>query len=116
MVESRRIASVADATPRWDSRGGTTMKASFRSVLLGLCTLTGLGACVATPSMAADANKYKVFVTIGFDGNTWMTAATNLISAMSKTKDYKDRVASLTIQSARGDAQTQVQQINAAVE
>jgi ribose transport system substrate-binding protein len=92
------------------------MKAFFLSVLLGLFTLTGLGVVAATPSMAADGKKYKVFVTIGFDGNTWMTAATNLIAAMSKTKDYKDHVASLTIQSARGDAQTQVQQINAAVE
>lgn len=65
---------------------------------------------IASP---ADAQKkLKVFVSTGFDGNTWMDASTNLLRAIAKTKAYKDRV-TLEIQSARGDAQTQQQQLNA---
>ncbi len=92
------------------------MTGILRSLMVCLGVAASLFTAAATPSVAADAKKLKVFVTIGFDGNTWMTAATNLISAMSKTKAYKDRIESLSIQSARGDAQTQLQQINAAVE
>jgi ribose transport system substrate-binding protein len=92
------------------------MRKILRSLALCLGVAIGLSAIVSPPATAADATKMKVFMSIGFDGNTWMTAATNLVTAMTKTKDYKDRVTSLTIQSARGDAQTQLQQINAAVE
>ena len=56
--------------------------------------------------------KLKVYVSTGFDGNTWMNASTNLLRAIAQTKAYKDRV-TLEVQSARGDAQTQLQQINA---
>jgi len=92
------------------------MKRLIGRIAVCLGVAAGMLAGVTAPSMADDAKKLKIFMTIGFDGNTWMTAATNLVTAMTKTKAYKDRVASLTIQSARGDAQTQLQQINAAVE
>jgi ribose transport system substrate-binding protein len=79
----------------------------------------GLAACllttITTPS-AADNKKHKIFVGIGFDGNTWMSASANLAVAMAHTKAYKDRVLDVTVQSARGDPQTQIQQINAAVQ
>jgi ribose transport system substrate-binding protein len=91
------------------------MKTSLRMIALVLGAAASLCTALITPSMA-DAQKYKVFVSTGFDGNTWLSAATNLVTAMSKTKTYKDRIESLTIQSARGDAQVQAQQINAAVE
>lgn len=83
-------------------------------VALGLAAVSF--GVVPSQSLADAPKKYNIFVTVGFDGNTWMEAAQNLIRAISKTKNYKDRVAELTIQSARGDAQTQAQQINAAVE
>ena len=68
------------------------------------------------PSPAsAQEDKYKVFVSVGFEGNTWMDAAQNLIRAMAKTKAFKDRV-ELNMQSARADIQTQIQQVNAMVQ
>ena len=91
------------------------MKTSFRMIPLALAMAASLCTALATPSKA-DEKKYKVFMSLGFDGNTWLSAATNLVTAMSKTKAYKDRIESLTVQSARGDAQVQAQQINAAVE
>ena len=69
-------------------------------------------AVVALVSGAHAQQKLKVYVSTGFDGNTWMSASTNLLRAIAQTKAYKDRV-TLEIQSARGDAQTQQQQINA---
>lgn len=75
-----------------------------------------MGAAVVTVSPAAHAqNKIKVYVSAGFDGNTWMDASLNLLRAIAKTPEYKDKV-DLEIQSARGDAQTQQQQINAMVQ
>jgi len=64
------------------------------------------------PAAQAQQKQLKVYVSTGFDGNTWMNASTNLLRAIAKTKAYKDRV-TLEVQSARGDAQTQLQQINA---
>lgn len=64
------------------------------------------------PAAYAQQKKLKIYVSTGFEGNTWMDASTNLLRAIAKTKAYKDRV-TLEIQSARGDAQTQQQQINA---
>jgi ribose transport system substrate-binding protein len=69
-------------------------------------------AVVALASGADAQQKLKVYVSTGFDGNTWMNASTNLLRAIAQTKAYKDRV-TLEVQSARGDAQTQQQQINA---
>src|SRR5688572_1149921 len=65
------------------------------------------------PAQAQD--KVKVYVSAGFDGNTWMDASLNLLRAIAQTPEYKDRV-ELDIQSARGDAQVQQQQINAMVQ
>jgi ribose transport system substrate-binding protein len=78
--------------------------ASAASVALALAFLA--------PAAQAQQKQLKVYVSTGFDGNTWMNASTNLLRAIAKTKAYKDRV-TLEIQSARGDAQTQLQQINA---
>ena len=69
-------------------------------------------AVIALASGAHAQQKLKVYVSTGFDGNTWMNASTNLLRAIAQTKAYKDRV-TLEVQSARGDAQTQLQQINA---
>lgn len=70
---------------------------------------------IAAPTAAVAQDKVKVFVSAGFEGNTWMDASLNLISAMAKTEDYADRV-EFDVQSARGNAQTQIQQINAMVQ
>ncbi len=83
-------------------------KSLFRTV--SVCCLA-LAATMAGSGAQAQ-QKLKVYVSTGFDGNTWMNASTNLLRAITQTKAYKDRV-TLDIQSARGDAQTQQQQINA---
>jgi ribose transport system substrate-binding protein len=85
------------------------LKRSTLSVCVAAC---GLFAATCAPSLAAEQKVLKVYVSTGFDGNTWMDASTNLLRAIAKTKGYKDRV-TLEVQSARGDAQTQQQQINA---
>jgi len=72
-----------------------------------------LGSAAAVPAQAAEP--LKVFVSAGFEGNTWMDASLNLLRAIANTSAYKDRV-TLDVQSARGDAQTQIQQINAMVQ
>jgi ribose transport system substrate-binding protein len=71
-----------------------------------------LALTLLAPAAQAEQKQLKVYVSTGFDGNTWMNASTNLLRAIAKTKAYKDRV-TLEVQSARGDAQTQLQQINA---
>lgn len=75
----------------------------------------GLALSAFVPAAVQAQDKVKVYVSAGFDGNTWMDASLNLLRAMSKTAAYKDKV-ELEIQSARGDAQTQQQQINAMVQ
>jgi ribose transport system substrate-binding protein len=72
-------------------------------------------AALASAPAAHAQDKVKVYVSAGFDGNTWMDASLNLLRAIVKTSQYKDSV-DLEIQSARGDAQTQQQQINAMVQ
>jgi ribose transport system substrate-binding protein len=88
-------------------------KNAWRRALGGLS-----GAALTLAAFAPQAHaegKLKVYVSAGFDGNTWMDASLNLLRAIAKTKAYKDKV-DLEIQSARGDAQTQQQQINAMVQ
>jgi ribose transport system substrate-binding protein len=82
----------------------------FRPILAGLALAVSV---MAGPVQAQD--RVKVYVSAGFDGNTWMDASLNLLRAIAKTSAYKDRV-ELDVQSARGDAQTQLQQINAMVQ
>ena len=41
---------------------------------------------------AHSAEPLKVFVSAGFEGNTWMDASLNLLRAIAKTSAYKDRV------------------------
>lgn len=80
---------------------------------IGVVALALTAATAAGPSYAQD--KVKVYASTGFDGNTWMDASVNLLRAIANTTAYKDRV-ELDVQSARGDAQTQIQQINAMVQ
>jgi ribose transport system substrate-binding protein len=78
-----------------------------------IAAAAGVALAVLLVAPAAHAQqKLKVYVSTGFDGNTWMNASTNLLRAIAQTKAYKNRV-TIEVQSARGDAQTQMQQINA---
>jgi ribose transport system substrate-binding protein len=84
---------------------------AWRSRIMSAAS-AALAVALLAPAAQAEQKQLKVYVSTGFDGNTWMNASTNLLRAIAKTKAYKDRV-TLEIQSARGDAQTQQQQINA---
>lgn len=85
------------------------IKRAFRALALAGCAW-------AASSFAAKAEEpLKVYVSAGFDGNTWMDASLNLIKALAKTPELKDKVR-IEIQSARGDAQVQLQQVNAMVQ
>jgi ribose transport system substrate-binding protein len=78
----------------------------------GVTALAAAG--IAAPGAHAQ-EKVKVYVSAGFEGNTWMDASLNLLRAIAGTTAYKDRV-DLEVQSARGNAQTQIQQINGMVQ
>lgn len=90
-------------------------KSKLSALAFGALAMILASAWVLGPKPASAADKVKVFVSAGFEGNTWMDASLNLIQAMAKTKAYKDRV-DLEVQSARANAQTQIQQINAMVQ
>lgn len=90
-----------------------TMNSMWRSGIAAAMS-AALAAFITAPAAQAQG-KIKVYVSAGFDGNTWMDASLNLLRAIAKTSKYKDGV-DLEIQSARGDAQTQQQQINAMVQ
>jgi ribose transport system substrate-binding protein len=91
------------------------MRKCLRNLALAVGALA-LVVGVALPTASSQAaEKLKIYGNVGFEGNTWMDAAQNLMRAISKTKAYKDRV-DFEIQSARGNAQTQIQQINAMVQ
>lgn len=93
---------------------GIMMKSAFRfASLLVAGAVVGFGAFHSQP--AAAQKPLKVYVSAGFDGNTWMNASLNLIKAMAKTPEFSGKV-QIEIQSARGDAQVQLQQINAMVQ
>jgi ribose transport system substrate-binding protein len=81
---------------------------------IGAVAGAALAAIASVPVAQADG-KLKIYVSAGFDGNTWMDASLNLLRAIAKTSEYKGKV-DIDIQSARGDAQTQQQQINAMVQ
>lgn len=72
-------------------------------------------ALIATLPLASAQGKVKVYVSAGFEGNTWMNASLNLLRAIAKSPQYSSEV-ELKIQSANNDAQTQQQQINGMVQ
>ena len=88
------------------------MKRARLAVLATAALALAAAGMVGPSPAAAQKDTYKVFVSVGFEGNTWMDAAQNLIRSMAKTKAFKDRV-ELNMQSARADIQTQIQQVNA---
>lgn len=83
-----------------------------RRLAVGLLAVALAAGWAWAPKTAGAAEKAKVFVSTGFEGNTWMDASINLLTAIAQTKAFKDRV-ELKVQSARANAQTQIQQINA---
>ncbi|WP_051609443.1 substrate-binding domain-containing protein [Fodinicurvata fenggangensis] len=87
-------------------------------VATGSVGAMALGAVLTTGGFAdvADAaDEPKVYFSMGFVGNNWMTEARNMITALAESRDYRDRV-EFEIQSAGGNAQQQIQQISGMVQ
>lgn len=61
------------------------------------------------------ADKPKVYFSMGFVGNNWMTEARNMITALAESDRYSDKI-DFEIQSAGGNAQQQIQQIGGMVQ
>jgi ribose transport system substrate-binding protein len=79
--------------------------------LLGLAATIGL--IGAGEAMAA--KKYKIFQSMSYIGNDWQAITSNMIAAMARSKEFKDKV-DLEVQVAGPNAQKQIQQINAMVQ
>lgn len=67
------------------------------------------------PAEAADGKKFKVYLSMSYHGNDWQAENANMLQAMAKSKNYRDKV-DLEVQVAGPDAQKQSQQINAMVQ
>jgi ribose transport system substrate-binding protein len=59
--------------------------------------------------------KWKIYLSMSYVGNDWQTESGNIVQALAKSKDYKDKV-NFEVQVAGTDAQKQIQQINAMVQ
>jgi len=80
----------------------------------GLAFGTLLGTLAAPPA-EAQQEKYKVFLSMSWIGNDWQTGAMNMVTALSRHKDYADKV-DFAVQASGDNAQRQIQQINAMVQ
>jgi ribose transport system substrate-binding protein len=87
----------------------------MRSIKLWAAAVLGAAALFGLGSQAAMAEKTKVYYSMGFVGNNWMTEARNMITALAKSKRYRDEV-DFEVQSAGGNAQQQIQQISGMVQ
>lgn len=63
----------------------------------------------------AQAKKYKIYLSMSYHGNDWQAENANMMQAMAKSKNYRDKV-DVEVQVAGPDAQKQSQQINAMVQ
>lgn len=91
-------------TTKWTSALKHTLTACSTVLAISL----GMGSAVS-------AEKPKVYFSMGFVGNNWMTEARNMITALAESPGYKDKI-SFEIQSAGGNAQQQIQQIGGMVQ
>ncbi|MFA7436632.1 sugar ABC transporter substrate-binding protein [Castellaniella sp.] len=78
-------------------------------------SLLAASAMMLAPASHAQSDKYKIFLSMSYIGNDWQAEATNMIKAMAKTPELRDKV-DLEIQVAGADAQKQIQQINAMIQ
>lgn len=84
-------------------------------ILSVLCIAVCVAAAAGIPVHARAAGKYKIFLSMSYIGNDWQAEAANMIKAMAKAPDMRDKV-DLQVQVAGPNAQRQIQQINAMVQ
>ena len=85
---------------------------SFASVL---ACLGCLAPALAPHAQAANAKKYKVFLSMSYTGEAWQEQSKNMLLALTRSKDYKNKV-DFEIEVAGADAQKQIQQMNSMIE
>jgi ribose transport system substrate-binding protein len=91
---------------------------NFSRVPLRKCAAIAVGALISMsglPGRAHADTQPKVYFSMGFVGNNWMTEARNMITALAESDRYKDKI-DFEIQSAGGNAQQQIQQIGGMVQ
>jgi ribose transport system substrate-binding protein len=79
-----------------------------------LVVLLSAGA-LSMASSAVAQDKYKVYLAMSWIGNDWQTGAMNMITALSRHKNYRD-IVDFSVQASGDNAQKQIQQINAMVQ
>ena len=84
-----------------------------KSKIAAACLAAGMG--LVSAAGAAQAEKFKIFLSMSYIGNDWQAEAANMIKAMAASKSYRDKV-DLQVQVAGPNAQRQIQQINAMVQ
>jgi ribose transport system substrate-binding protein len=90
------------------------MKFTNLARYLASAAFAASGVCaLATGAHAADAKKYKVFLSMSYVGNDWQAEAQNMVTAMAKANSDK---VDLQIQVSGPVAQKQIQQLNAMVQ
>ena len=89
------------------------MKLLSKSKIAAACLAAGMG--LVSASAGAQAEKFKIFLSMSYIGNDWQAEAANMLKAMAASSTYKDKV-DLEVQVAGPNAQRQIQQINAMVQ
>ncbi len=88
----------------------------MRKTMRGILGACALGAALLLPGGATKAaGKYKIYLSMSFIGNDWQAEAANMVKAMAKAPDMRNKV-NLQVQVAGPNAQRQIQQINAMVQ
>ena len=89
------------------------MKLLSKSKIAAACLAAGMGLIAVAAN--AQAEKFKIFLSMSYIGNDWQAEAANMLKAMAASSTYKDKV-DLEVQVAGPNAQRQIQQINAMVQ
>jgi ribose transport system substrate-binding protein len=82
---------------------------------IGALAIGALMSMSGLSGTASAANQPKVYFSMGFVGNNWMTEARNMITALAESDAYRAKI-DFEIQSAGGNAQQQIQQIGGMVQ
>jgi ribose transport system substrate-binding protein len=85
------------------------------AAVTGLVSTGLLAGSAVVDEAPAQEKKYKVFLSMSWIGNDWQTGAMNMITAMSRHKNYRD-IVDFSVQASGDNAQKQIQQINAMVQ
>lgn len=113
--EKSAVNKLTSTSYRANKNSANSRVAGFsRKILAPL--LIGSAVLSSIPAAQADDNKLKVYVSFGFYGNTWMEQNRNMMTALSKTDEYKDKIDLEMQVVGNGDPQRQSQQINAMIE